>query len=207
MKKKLILLIVAAVILTATSCRNITEPSAAPGEVTGIVYLDANENGTWDARKDKPLKNVAVSNGRDIAVTDRNGIYTLPLRDNCAIFVIKPRGYRFPADSRNIPQFYRLNMPEGATGTRYQGLEATPAITGPVNFPLEALDRHRADGRRRRQLWRLPGLDPAWPGAPVPDAGRARGGLQLADAVRGGLRRIQAAARRILAQPGALRVV
>ena len=136
MKKKTILLIVAAVILTATSCRNITEPSAAPGEVTGIVYLDANENGTWDARKDKPLRNVAVSNGRDIAVTDRNGIYTLPLRDNCAIFVIKPRGYRFPEGSRNIPQFYRLNMPAGASGTRYQGLEATSPITGPVNFPL-----------------------------------------------------------------------
>lgn len=136
MNKKSILFLTVALILTAASCRNIAEPTAAPGEVTGIVYLDVNENGNWDARKDKPLRNVAVSNGRDITVTDRNGIYTLPLRDNSAIFVIKPRGYRFPADSRNIPQFYRLNMPAGATGTRYQGLEATPPITGPVNFPL-----------------------------------------------------------------------
>jgi hypothetical protein len=136
MKKQLLILFVAALVLSATSCRNIDEPTAAPGQVTGIVYLDANENGTWDGRSDKPLKNVAVSNGRDVAITDKNGVYTLPLLDNCAIFVIKPRGYRFPTDKKNTPQFYRLNMPTGATGTRYTGLDATAPITGAVNFPL-----------------------------------------------------------------------
>jgi hypothetical protein len=130
------LLIVAALMLTASSCRNITEPIASPGQVTGTVFLDINENGTWDARNDKPLKNVAVSNGKDVSITDRNGVYSLPLRGNCAIFVIKPRDYRFPTDNKNIPQFYRLNMPAGATGTRFKGLEATTPITGPVNFPL-----------------------------------------------------------------------
>lgn len=136
MKKRSILLFAAILILAATACHNTAEPVAAPGQVTGIVYLDKNDNGIWDARKDKPLKGVAVSNGRDIAVTDRNGVYNLPLRDDCTIFVIKPRGYRFPADNRNIAQFYRFNMPEGATGTRYQGLEPTGPITGAVNFPL-----------------------------------------------------------------------
>lgn len=135
--KNISLLAVAALLaLFAVSCRTTSEPVPVPGKVTGIVYLDANENGEFDARGDKPLKGVAVSNGRDIAVTDRKGVYRLPLRDNCAIFVIKPRGYRFPADDRNVPQFFRLNMPGGASGTRYQGLEPTEPITGAVNFPL-----------------------------------------------------------------------
>lgn len=136
MKKQLFFLFVAALILTAASCRNIVEPTASPGQVTGIVFLDANENSIWDARTDKPLKNVAVSNGRDVAVTDKNGVYTLPLRENCAIFVIKPRGYRFPTDEKNRPQFYRLNMPAGAAGTRYTGLEATAPVDGAVNFAM-----------------------------------------------------------------------
>jgi hypothetical protein len=136
MKKTQILLILALLTITTGACRKTIEPEAEPGEITGIIFLDKNENGTWDAGKEKGLRDVAVSNGRDIALTDKNGIYSLPLRDNCAIFVIKPRGYRFPADDKNRPQFYRLNMPEGATGTRYQGLEPTPPVNGAVNFPL-----------------------------------------------------------------------
>jgi hypothetical protein len=136
MKKTQILLILALLTIATGACRKTIEPAAKPGEVTGIIFLDKNENGTWDAGKEKGLRDVAVSNGRDIALTNKNGIYSLPLRDNCAIFVIKPRGYRFPVDDKNRPQFYRLNMPEGATGTRYQGLEPTAPVNGAVNFPL-----------------------------------------------------------------------
>ena len=136
MNKVQILLIFALLTVATGACREAVEPIAAPGEVTGIIYLDNNENGLWDAGKDKVLRGVAVSNGREIALTDKYGIYTLPLRDNCAIFVIKPRGYRFQTDDKNRPQFYMLNMREGATGTRFQGLEPTSPVSGPVNFPL-----------------------------------------------------------------------
>ncbi|MCH5689134.1 hypothetical protein LWM68_35720 [Niabella sp. W65] len=43
--------------------------------VTGYVYVDQNNNGQFD--KKTGLADVAVSNGRDIAATDKNGLYQL----------------------------------------------------------------------------------------------------------------------------------
>ncbi|NIS38282.1 hypothetical protein GWN91_03740, partial [Candidatus Saccharibacteria bacterium] len=56
--------------------------------VKGIVYHDKNENAVYDSGDDEPLEGVAVSNGRSVAITDSNGEYELPLRNDAAVFVV-----------------------------------------------------------------------------------------------------------------------
>lgn len=56
---------------------------------------------------------MAVSNGRDVVVTGRKGVYELPLRENSAKFVIKPRNWRVPVDENQVPRFYYLHSPAG----------------------------------------------------------------------------------------------
>src|SRR5690554_5849494 len=71
--------------------------------IRGVVFHDKNENGIYDAG-DKPLRDVAVSNGRDVVVTNKKGEYVLPLRDDAATFIIKPRNWSVPVDDNQIPR-------------------------------------------------------------------------------------------------------
>ncbi|RIH63729.1 metallophosphoesterase [Mariniphaga sediminis] len=104
--------------------------------IRGIVFHDKNGNGVYDSGQDKPLKAVAVSNGRDVVVTDRNGKYELPLRDNAAIFVVKPRNWKVAVDEKQIPRFYYMNSSGGISGTKFEGLSPTGPLPESVDFPL-----------------------------------------------------------------------
>lgn len=103
--------------------------------VKGIVFHDKNENGVFDSG-DKPLKDVAVSNSREVAVTNRKGEYELPLHDNSAIFVVKPRNWTVPVDENQVPQFYKMYSTTGISGTKYEGLAPTGPLPESVDFPL-----------------------------------------------------------------------
>lgn len=72
---------------------------------SGVVFADLNGNGIRDAGE-PGLAEVAVSNGVDVALTDGSGAYSLPDRPGARVFVVKPRGWRPPADASNLPQFY-----------------------------------------------------------------------------------------------------
>ncbi|TVS14832.1 MAG: metallophosphoesterase [Planctomycetaceae bacterium] len=114
-------------------------------QAKGIVFHDVDGDGIFDATVDEPLAGVAVSNGREVVVTCEDGRYELPLRDPSTIFVIKPRGWAVPVDEMQIPRFYYLHMPQGATGTRYPGLDPTPALPESLDFalrPQEEPDRY-----------------------------------------------------------------
>ena len=102
----------------------------------GIVFHDKNGNGVYDSSLDKPLRGVAVSNGRDVVVTGRKGGYELPFRDNAAVFVIKPRNWMVPADERHIPRFYYLHSSSGVSGDKYNGLLPTGPLPESIDFPL-----------------------------------------------------------------------
>jgi hypothetical protein len=104
--------------------------------VRGVVFFDRNNNGVFDKPGDKPLKGVAVSNGRDVVVTNRKGLYELPLRDNAAVFVIKPRNWMVPVNGKQMPQFYYMHSSSGISGTKFKGLEPTGSLPGSVDFPL-----------------------------------------------------------------------
>lgn len=76
--------------------------------VHGLVYDDRNGNGVHDAYE-AGLAQVGVSNGTEVVLTDEAGRYELPLSGSgeATIFVIKPRGWKPPANEWNLPQFYR----------------------------------------------------------------------------------------------------
>ncbi len=114
-------------------------------QARGIVFHDVDGNGIFDSAVDEPLAGVAVSNGREVVVTCDDGRYELPLRDPSIVFVIKPRGWAVPVDELQIPRFYYLHVPQGATGTRYSGLDPTPALPESLDFalrPQEEPDRY-----------------------------------------------------------------
>lgn len=114
--------------------------SASKQSVKGYVYEDANRNGIFD-KHEKGIAGVAVSNGREVARTDKDGRYELPLPGNCEIFVIKPTGYSTPSDAYGISQSYYLHRPEGSsTGMKYQGIAPTGKLPKEVNFALYKAD-------------------------------------------------------------------
>jgi 3',5'-cyclic AMP phosphodiesterase CpdA len=72
---------------------------------SGFVFDDRNGNGVRDTGE-PGIAAVAVSNGVEVVLTDANGAYSIGDRPAARVFVIKPRGWRPPLDSANVPRFY-----------------------------------------------------------------------------------------------------
>ena len=88
------------------------------GDVSGVVFIDANGNGIHD-RGEQGLANAVVSNQDAVVATDASGAYRLPRRTTGVLFVSVPDGYR------TIGAFWRKM--EAATST--------------VDFPLSPADQ------------------------------------------------------------------
>ncbi len=138
MKNPWFILITILFLLVSTMQYSTAQQKPYSLKVSGIVYHDNNLNGTFEPSKDTPLRGIAVSNGREVVTTNRKGRYELPLRDNSAVFVIKPRNWMVPVDETQIPRFYYMHSPQGAGGNVFEGLAPTGAIPKDVNFPLYA---------------------------------------------------------------------
>ena len=108
--------------------------------VKGVVYHDKTGEKSYDPKRDKPLKGIAVSNGCEVVTTNQNGEYELPIRNNSAIFVIKPRNWKVPVDENQIPEFYYIHSPNGASGDKFEGLSKTGPLPESINFPLYPSD-------------------------------------------------------------------
>ncbi|MDR2774693.1 MAG: hypothetical protein LBC19_08135 [Tannerella sp.] len=78
--------------------------------VTGYVYEDLNRNGKKD-RNEKGIAQTAVSNGKEVFLTDAKGKYQLPVGNDNIIFVIKPSGYQAPLNEYNLPETYKRRLP------------------------------------------------------------------------------------------------
>lgn len=125
-----------------TSCAAQGAPVLTPEEAAqiarGVVFLDADRTGKR-APNSKGLAGVRVSNGRDVAVTDAQGRYQLPIGEAGAIFVVKPSGYRVPLSAHNLPQHFYLHRPKGTPiATKYEGIARTGALPASIDFPLIA---------------------------------------------------------------------
>ena len=114
--------------------------AGGPKNVKGYVYQDDNRNGVFD-KTEKGIPGVAVSNGREVVLTDRKGRYQLPVTGPCEIFVIKPAGYATPTNRYGISQSYYLYRPEGSsTRMKYPGIAPTGELPSSVDFPLYPQD-------------------------------------------------------------------
>ena len=77
---------------------------AAANQISGTVFLDANENGDHDGGE-TPLAGVHVSDGNDIVVTGVDGEYLFNADTNnpFAVFVTVPDGYRSSGNFYWVP--------------------------------------------------------------------------------------------------------
>lgn len=102
----------------------------------GTVFVDENENGVLDSGE-APVSGVRVSNGLDIAVTDSEGRYELPVEGDVVVFVVKPEGYALPVNESQLPQFYYVHRPSGSpVHFRYPGVKPTGPLPDSIDFPL-----------------------------------------------------------------------
>lgn len=103
--------------------------------VKGYVYEDENENGKKE-RREEGISRVAVSNGRDVVLTNDDGKYELPIGVDNPVFVIKPSGYNTPVDENNLPQFFYLHKPHGSPEHKFEGVAPTGKLPRSVDFGL-----------------------------------------------------------------------
>ncbi|RYJ43360.1 calcineurin-like phosphoesterase C-terminal domain-containing protein [Flavobacterium beibuense] len=103
--------------------------------VKGVVYGDANGNGKKD-KKEAGISNVAITNGRDVVLTNKNGEYELALGNDDIVSVIKPAGYNVPVNADNLPQFFYIYKPEGSPKTEFAGVQPTGKLPKSVDFGL-----------------------------------------------------------------------
>ena len=93
----------------------------------GVVFSDLDNDGEF-GENDAPFRNVKVSNGKDIVLTDENGKYEIPVEEDSAVFVIKPSGYRTAMNENNLPQFFYLHKPDGSPKLKFPGSKPTGAL-------------------------------------------------------------------------------
>ena len=118
-----------------------------PALARGVVFHDRKGDG--HRRSDDPgISGVAVSNGREIVLTDERGAWQLPVEgESTTFFVIKPRDWMTPRSAHNLPRFHYHHQPAGSPPQRFAGVPPTGALPDSIDFPLTPrteLDRFKA---------------------------------------------------------------
>jgi hypothetical protein len=104
--------------------------ASAQATVSGVVYEDANGNGQHDARE-RGIADVKVSNGRELAITDAKGGYTLPR-------------YATATGANGLPLFWHHVFPQGSPKLRYGGIAATGSAES-YDFALRREKKAKGD--------------------------------------------------------------
>jgi hypothetical protein len=110
-------------------------PFMAQTTVEGFVFEDNNKNNKME-RNEKGISNVAVTNGLDVVLTNKEGKYNLPINDDVIIAVIKPANYKVGVDENNLPQFFYNHKPNGSPKLKFKGVDPTGKLPKSVNFGL-----------------------------------------------------------------------
>ncbi len=105
----------------------------------GYVFHDVNGNGILDGGE-IGIPDVMVSNGSDVAVTDAEGAWSLPVSDDTTLFVIKPSGWMTPVCDDMLPKFYYVHKPQGSPELKYPGVPPTGPLPDSIDFPLVPSD-------------------------------------------------------------------
>ena len=139
------LTIAAALLFASSASADTAAPTPAPSAAAapstaatarGVVYDDANGNGTRDAGE-AGLPGVRVSNGAEVVATDASGAYTLPAPDNSTIFVLKPRDWEVRRDALRINRSYYRHFSPIRTGVPpMPPIPATDPLPASLDFGL-----------------------------------------------------------------------
>ncbi|WP_233579000.1 calcineurin-like phosphoesterase C-terminal domain-containing protein [Tautonia sociabilis] len=106
-----------------------------PATATGVVFHDRDRDGSR-GDDEEGIAGVRVSNGREIATTDAEGRYELPIDDDTILFVIKPRGWMTPVNEDHLPRFFYIHKPAGSPESRFPGVAPTGPLPESIDFPL-----------------------------------------------------------------------
>ncbi len=107
----------------------------AQEKATGYVFEDSNQNGKKD-RREIGIAEVAVTNGRDVVLTNAKGKFELMVGQDDIISVIKPAGYKVGRNEDNLPQFFYIHKPKGSPELKFKGVESTGKLPSSVDFAL-----------------------------------------------------------------------
>lgn len=110
-------------------------PMAFSQTASGKVFADLNANQLAD-KGERGIPGVAVSNGVDVVLTDKEGNYSISCPEKSVLFVIKPADYSFHLNSEFLPQFAYRHYPNGSGRSRYPGVAPTGPLPEQINFGL-----------------------------------------------------------------------
>ena len=106
------------------------------GVARGTVYHDRDGDGRRGSN-DPAIPGVAVSNGREVVLTDERGHWQLPVEgESTTFFVIKPRDWISPRSAHNLPRFHYHHQPAGSPQQRFPGVLPTGPLPDSIDFAL-----------------------------------------------------------------------
>src|SRR5690606_8986629 len=103
---------------------------------TVVLFVERIMLCVTQPRTETGYPDVAVSNGREVVLTDQSGRYELPAYDDMTVFVTKPADWAVPLDENNIPQMAYQHKPAGSPPLRFGGLPPTGPLPAAINFPM-----------------------------------------------------------------------
>jgi hypothetical protein len=124
---------------TFTRRRFLQAALAGGAALAGTPHLWAKELLPTHAqgRVTPAMSDVAVSNGREVTLTDAQGRWRLPIEDEATtFFVIKPRGWQTQLSPHRLPRGYYHHQPAGSPVQKFPGLAPTGALPDTIDFPL-----------------------------------------------------------------------
>ena len=117
-------------------------------ELHGVVYADANANGTRDA-SERGVAGVMVSNQRDVVVTDSLGRFELPSGTTGIVFVSVPDGFRssgaFWRTTKAAPASVDFGLVRQAQSRTFSFVHASDPHLAPQNVDRFRRFRRMAD--------------------------------------------------------------